>query len=161
LSFSDTLRSKPATRTGNFVGTKLVDSLYRGSADDSVGNVIESLLPADVVIYDAVGFEPLDDAGAQLLFHFAAAAYERRSLAVASHWPFDQWGYFLPNETTEVSLLDRLIRHSVVVVLTDGESFRTREVRQGGAGRTAQARPKQPGLWDFVLGQNLRPELGH
>ncbi|MGH7733200.1 MAG: ATP-binding protein, partial [Gemmatimonadales bacterium] len=34
----------------------------------------------------------------------------------ASHWPFDQWGRFLPEHTTAVSLLDRLLHHSIVVV---------------------------------------------
>ena len=117
-----------------FVATELVDSLYRGLADNSVGKVVESVLRADVVICDEIGFAPLDDTGAQLLFRFVAAAYERRSLAIASHWPFEQWGHFLPNETTAVSLLDRLIHHSIVVV-TDGESFRMREARQRGGGR--------------------------
>jgi len=114
-----------------FVATDLVDALYTGLADNSVGKVIESVLRADVVICDEIGFAPLDDDGAQLLFRFVAAAYERRSLAIASHWPFEQWGHFLPNETTAVSLLDRLIHHSIVVV-TDGESFRMREARQRG-----------------------------
>jgi hypothetical protein len=61
------------------------------------------------------------------------AAYERRSLAVASHWPFDQWGRFLPEHTTAAALLIRLLHHAVVVV-TSGESFRLRESRtRGGA----------------------------
>ena len=53
-----------------------------------------------------MGFAPLDDTGAQLLFRVVAAAYERRALGIASHWPFDQWGRFLPEHTTAVSLLD-------------------------------------------------------
>jgi hypothetical protein len=32
----------------------------------------------------------LDRRGAELLFRLVAAAYERRSLAVASHWPFEK-----------------------------------------------------------------------
>jgi len=120
-----------------FAATELVEILYRGLADNSVGKVIESILRADVVICDEVGFAPLDDTGAQLLFRFVAAAYERRSLAIASHWPFEDWGHFLPNATTAVSLLDRLLHHAIVVV-TDGESFRMREARQRGGGR----RPK-------------------
>ncbi len=62
--------------------------------------------------------------GAQLLFQFAfqfAAAHERRSLGVASHWPFGSWGRFLPEYTTAMALLDRLPHHSVVVV-TSGDS---------------------------------------
>jgi hypothetical protein len=83
---------------------------------------------------DRRGFAPLDDTGAQLLFRFVAAAYERRALGVGSHWPFDQWGRFLPEHTTAVSLLDRLLHHSNVVV-TEGESFRMREARSRGGGR--------------------------
>ncbi|MGH9382558.1 MAG: IS21-like element helper ATPase IstB, partial [Thermoanaerobaculia bacterium] len=103
-------------RVRYFAAAELVDTLYRGLADNSVGRVIEAILRADAVIIDELGFAPLDHTGAQLLFRFVAAAYERRSLAVASHWPFEEWGRFLPEQTTAVSLLDRLTHHSVVVV---------------------------------------------
>ena len=126
-------------RVRYFTAAELVETLYRGLADNSVGKVIDQTLRADVVIVDEIGFAPLDDAGAQLLFRFVAAAYERVSLGIGSHWPFDQWGRFLPEHTTAVSLLDRLLHHSVVVI-TDGESFRMREARQQGGGR----RPRKP-----------------
>jgi DNA replication protein DnaC len=124
-------------RVRYFTAPELVDTLYRGLADNSVGKVIDQLLRADLVIVDEIGFAPLDDAGAQLLFRLVAAAYERVPLGIASHWPFDQWGRFLPEETTAVSLLDRLLHHGIVV-LTDGESFRMREARQRGGGRTTR-----------------------
>ena len=82
---------------------------------------------------DEVGFAPLDDTGAQLLFRVVAAAYERRALGIASHWPFEQWGRFLPEHTAAVSLLDRLLHHAIIVV-TEGDSYRMREARtKGGA----------------------------
>ena len=111
-----------------FAAVELVESLYRALADNSVGRVIDEILDADFIILDEMGFYPLDDIGCQLLFRFVAAAYERRSLGVASHWPFESWGRFLPERTTAVSLLDRLLHHSVVVVTT-GESFRLREAK--------------------------------
>ena len=46
-----------------------------------VGRLIDGLLRADLVIVDELGFAPLDDTGAQLLFRFVAAAYERRTWA--------------------------------------------------------------------------------
>ena len=120
-------------RVRYFTAAELVEALYRGLADNSVGRVIDNLLRADLVLVDELGFAPLDDTGAQLLFRFVAAAYERRALGIGSHWPFDQWGRFLPEHTTAVSLLDRLLHHSIVVV-TEGESFRMREARaRGGA----------------------------
>ena len=81
-----------------------------------------------------VGFAPLDSTGSQLLFRFVAAAYERRSLAIASHWPFEEWGRFLPEHSTAVSLLDRLLHHNNLVA-TDGESYRMREARNRQGGR--------------------------
>jgi DNA replication protein DnaC len=114
-----------------FTAADLVETLYRGLADNSVGRVIENLLRSDLILVDEVGFAPLDDTGAQLLFRLVSAAYERRALGVASHWPFEQWGRFLPEHTTAVSLLDRLLHHASVVV-TDGDSYRMREARQRG-----------------------------
>ncbi len=111
-----------------FTAADLVETLYRGLADNSVGKVIDTLLRADLIICDEMGFAPLDDTGAQLLFRFVAAAYERRSLALASHWAFDQWGRFLPEHTTAVSMLDRLLHHASVVI-TDGESHRMRQAK--------------------------------
>jgi DNA replication protein DnaC len=111
-----------------FTAADLVETLYRGLADNSVGRTIDTLLRNDLIIIDEVGFAPLDDTGTQLLFRFVAAAYERRALGIGSHWPFDQWGRFLPEHTTAVSLLDRLLHHSIVVV-TEGESFRMRQAR--------------------------------
>jgi DNA replication protein DnaC len=108
-----------------FTAADLVDTLYRGLADNSVGKIIDTLLRADLVICDEIGFAPLDDTGTQLLFRLVAAAYERRSLAVASHWPFEQWGRFLPEHTTAASILDRLLHHATVVI-TDGDSYRMR-----------------------------------
>jgi DNA replication protein DnaC len=61
------------------------------------------------------------------------AADERRALGIASHWSFEEWGRFLPEHTTAVSLLDRLLHHATTVV-TSGQSYRMREAetRTGG-----------------------------
>ena len=112
-------------RVRYFTAADLIDTLYRGLADNTVGKVIDTLLRADVLIIDEVGFAPLDDTGTQLLFRLVAAAYERRSLAIGSHWPFEQWGRFLPEHTTAASILDRLLHHATVVV-TEGDSYRMR-----------------------------------
>jgi DNA replication protein DnaC len=105
-----------------FTAAELVENLYRGHADNSVGRLIETVLRNDLVILDEVGFAPL---------------YERRSLAIASHWPFEEWGRFLPEHSTAVSLLDRLLHHNNVVA-TDGESYRMKEARTRSGGRPSK-----------------------
>ena len=122
-------------RVRYFSAATLVEALYRGLADNSVGRLIDGLVRHDLLIIDEMGFAPLDPVGTQLLFRLVAAAYERRSLAIASHWPFDQWGHFLPEQATAVALLDRLLHHATVVV-TAGESYRMREARTRGGGET-------------------------
>jgi DNA replication protein DnaC len=116
-------------RVRYFSAVELVETLYRGLADNSVGRVLEGILRADLILIDEIGFAPMDNTGAQLFFRLVAAAYERRSLGIASHWPFEEWGRFLPDHATAVSLLDRLLHHNVLVV-TEGESFRMKEARQ-------------------------------
>lgn len=112
-----------------YTAADLIETLYRGTADNTVGKSIDLMLRNDLIIIDEVGFAPLDDVGTQLLFRIVAAAYERRSLAIASHWPFDQWGRFLPEHTTAVSILDRLLHHATVVV-TQGQSYRMKDAQQ-------------------------------
>ena len=129
-------------RVRSFVAADLVEALYRGLADNTVGKVIDQLLRADLILVDELGFAPLDETGTHLLFRLVAAAYERRSLGIASHWPFEDWGRFLPVQTTAASLLDRLLHHAVVVV-TPGESFRLREARHRSA-RTLGRPPTAP-----------------
>ena len=122
-------------RVRYFTAAELVETLYRGLADNSVGRVIETILRADLILIDEIGFAPLDDNGTQLFFRFVAAAYERRSLGIGSHWPFEEWGRFLPEHTTAVSLLDRLLHHAVVVA-THGESYRMKQAATRGAPTT-------------------------
>ena len=122
-------------RVRYFTATELIETLYRALADNSVGKVITGILKADLILIDEIGFAPMDGTGAELFFRIVAAAYERRALGVASHWPFEDWGKFLPEHTTAVSLLDRLLHHRVIVI-TDGESFRMKEARQKGGSPT-------------------------
>jgi DNA replication protein DnaC len=121
-------------RVRYFTAAELVETLYRGLADNSVGRVIDTVLRNDLILVDELGFAPLDDTGAQLLFRFIAAAYERRSIGIGSHWPFESWGRFLPEHTTAVSMLDRLLHHCHTVV-TDGDSYRMKEARANGGTR--------------------------
>lgn len=130
-------------RVRYFAAIDLVESLYRGLADNSVGRILDGLSRCDLVIIDELGFAPLDATGSQLFFRFVASAYERRSVAVASHWPFEEWGRFIPETVTAASLLDRILHHASVVV-TSGESFRMREARSRAAPRAKAVSVAKP-----------------
>jgi hypothetical protein len=49
------------------VAADLIETLYRGLADNTVGTVISRLLRNELILIDELGFAPLDDTGSQLL----------------------------------------------------------------------------------------------
>jgi DNA replication protein DnaC len=113
-----------------FTAIDLVEHLYRAVADNTVGKAVEQICRNDLIIIDEIGFAPLDHTGCQLLFRLVSAGYERRSIAIGSHTPFEQWGRFLPDQPTAVSLLDRLCHHAHIIT-TSGDSYRLTH-RTGG-----------------------------
>jgi len=120
-------------RVRYFLAPALVETLYSGLADNSVGRILDQLSRLDLLIIDELGFSPLDQTGAQLLFRLVSATYEHHALALASHWPFQDWGRFFPEQNTAVALLDSILHHATVVV-TSGESYRLREARSRSGG---------------------------
>ena len=145
-------------RVRYFTAPDLVETLYRGLADNSVGKTIDTLLRNDLIIVDEVGFAPLDDTGTQLLFRLVAAAYERRALAIASHWSFEDWGRFLPEHTPAVSLLDRLLHHATTVVTAESPTGCARPEPPKEDTRT---RPDQPQGWGLLVDHQRGLLLGH
>ena len=162
VAHPDRPRASPPIHAGHkvryFTAADLVETLYRGLADNTVGKIIESLLRVDLIILDELGFAPLDDTGTQLLFRLVAGAYERRSLAIGSHWPFEEWGRFLPEQTTAVSILDRLLHHATVVI-TDGQSYRMKDAQHR---KETPNRPKNHRTgWGLLSGHQRGLQLGH
>ena len=118
-------------RVRYFTAAEVVEHLWRATADNTVGRTIEQLCRNQLLIIDEIGFAPLDHTGCQLLFRLVAAAYEKRSLAIGSHSPFENWGRFLPDQPTAVSLLDRLCHHAHIITTT-GDSYRLTHRTTGG-----------------------------
>ena len=58
-------------RVRYFSAVELVETLYRGLADNSVGRVLEQILKADLILIDEIGFAPMDNTGAQLFFRWS------------------------------------------------------------------------------------------
>jgi DNA replication protein DnaC len=118
-------------RVRYYTAIELVEDLWRAQADNTVGKTIEAICRHDLIVIDEIGFAPLDHTGCQLLFRLISAAYEKRSVAIASHTPFQDWGRFLPDQPTAVSLLDRLCHHAHIIT-TSGDSYRLTHRTTGG-----------------------------
>jgi hypothetical protein len=117
-------QSRPVIRL-SAIATRVVAWVAKLIADGYVGSTVRQIHRV---------FRSCWPTGAQPLFRFVAAAYERRSLGIASHWPFESWGRFLPENTTAVGMLDRLLHHCHTVV-TDGDSCQMKHARANGGTR--------------------------
>ncbi len=110
-------------RVRYYTAIELIEQLWRGQADNTIGRTIEQVCRNDLIIIDEIGFAPLEHILSQLLFRLISAAYEKRSVAIASHTPFEDWGRFLPDQPTAVAILDRLCHHAHIIT-TSGDSYR-------------------------------------
>jgi DNA replication protein DnaC len=62
-----------------------------------------------LLIIDELGYVPLSQTGAELLFEVFSQRYERGSTVVTSNLPFDEWTSVFSSERLTGALLDRLM----------------------------------------------------
>jgi len=84
------------------------------------------LLP-QVLILDEVGYLPIDQHGADLLFQTISQRYEQGSIILTTNKTFKLWPAIFNNDSTITSaVLDRLLHHAETIVI-EGSSFRMKD----------------------------------
>ena len=86
-----------------------------------------------LLIIDELGFVPLSQTGAELLFELISQRYERGATLITSNLPFDEWTETLGSERLTGALLDR-ITHHVNILEMNGDSYRLAQSRARKAG---------------------------
>ena len=94
-----------------------------------------------LLIVDELGYVPLSQVGAELLFEVFSQRYERGSVIVTSNLPFEEWPSVFRSERLTGALLDRLTHH-VHILEMNGDSYRLRQ-SAGRRRRTAGADQNQ------------------
>jgi DNA replication protein DnaC len=92
-----------------------------------------------LLIIDELGYVPLSQVGAELLFEVFSQRYERGSTIVTSNLPFEEWTSVFRSERLTGALLDRLTHH-VHILEMNGDSYRLKQ----SAGRRRAAKAEQP-----------------
>ncbi len=110
----------------------LVNELVEARQQNAVKRVLARWLRYDVIVLDEVGYVPLAEIGAELLFQVFAERAERAALIVTTNLPFSEWTQVFPNPRLCKALLDRITDRAHIIE-TGTESYRFRrtlEVRQ-------------------------------
>ena len=92
-----------------------------------------------LLIIDELGYVPLSQTGAELLFEVFSQRYERGATIVTSNLPFDEWTSVFGSERLTGALLDRLTHH-VHILEMNGESYRLAQSRR----RSRRSPPDTP-----------------
>jgi len=101
----------------------------RHRPDDSVTKAVKRVLKADLIVVDDFGLLPVPAEAAEALFRVIDAAYERRSIAISSNIHPGGFDELLPTTIASAGV-DRFMHHAHVVV-TEGDSYRFAEARDG------------------------------
>jgi DNA replication protein DnaC len=88
---------------------------------------LKKYLRPRLLILDEVGYLPIDQHGADLLFQVISQRYERGSIVLTTNKPFKQWPSIFNNDSTiTAAVLDRLLHHAETILL-EGVSYRMKD----------------------------------
>ena len=117
----------------------LVTELHEAHDERRLLRLQRQLAGYKLLIIDELGYVPLSQTGAELLFEVFSQRYERGSVIVTSNLPFDEWTAVFGSERLTGALLDRLTHHLHILEM-NGDSFRLKHSRgQRAADKQSQA----------------------
>jgi len=102
----------------------LVHELVEARDEKRLLRLQRQLIGHKLLIVDELGYVPLSQTGAELLFEVFSQRYERGSTIVTSNLPFDEWTSVFGSERLTGALLDRLTHH--VHILDERRELQTR-----------------------------------
>src|SRR5438132_2237453 len=105
---------------------------------------------------DEVGYLPIDQRGADLLFQIISQRYERGSIVLTTNKAFKQWpSIFNGDSTITAAVLDRLLHHAETVLI-EGSSYRMKDRIESSKTSSPFTRSHALIESDFQTGQSIR-----
>ena len=104
-----------------------INTLSVAQAQGALKTQLKRYLSPALLILDEVGYLPIDQRGADLLFQVISQRYERGSIVITSNKAFKQWPSIFNGDSTITSaVLDRLLHHAETVII-EGSSYRMKD----------------------------------
>ena len=114
---------------GFYAAAALVHELLEARDEKRLLRLQRQVAGYKLLIIDELGYVPLSQTGAELLFEIFSQRYERGSTIVTSNLPFDEWTSVFGSERLTGALLDRLTHH-VHILEMNGDSYRLNQSKR-------------------------------
>jgi DNA replication protein DnaC len=101
----------------------LVNELVEAKQQLGLRRVLARWDRYDLIALDEVGYVPLAELGAELLFQVIAARAEKAAVILTTNLPFSEWTQVIPNARLCKALLDRVTDRATIIE-TGTESYR-------------------------------------
>jgi DNA replication protein DnaC len=103
----------------------LVNELVEAQHDNQLSRVLRKYGRYELVAIDELGYVPLANVGAELLFQVVSERSERAAIIVTTNLPFSEWTQVFKNARLCKALLDR-VTDGAHILETGTESYRFR-----------------------------------
>jgi DNA replication protein DnaC len=105
--------------------TALVNELVEAKNQNQLRRTLARWLRYQVIAIDEVGYVPLAEVGAELLFQVIAERAERATVIITTNLPFSEWTQVFTNARLCKAVLDRITDRAHIIE-TGTESYRFR-----------------------------------
>ena len=129
-------RQKRRVRFATAAG--LVNELVEAQHYNQLGRTLNRWARYDLICIDEVGYVPLAELGAELLFQVVSERAERAAVIITTNLPFSEWTQVFTNARLCKALLDRLTDRAHIIE-TGAESYRFRRTLEGRKGKSGAA----------------------
>ena len=118
----------------------LVNELLEAQHQNQLGRALSRWARYDLVCIDELGYVPLAELGAELLFQVISDRAEKASVLITTNLPFSEWTKVFTNARLCKALLDRLTDRAHIID-TGSESYRFRRTleRRNNAAEASEA----------------------
>lgn len=107
----------------------LVNELVEAKQQMQLRRVLARWERYELIALDEVGYVPLAEVGAELLFQVVADRAEKAALILTTNLPFSEWTQVIPNTRLCKALLDRITDRAHIIE-TGTESYRFRRTME-------------------------------
>lgn len=121
---------------------QMLGELAAQDGDNALRRRLKHYAHPDVLVIDEIGYLSYGNRHADLLFNIINRRYELKPTIVTTNRPFAEWSEVFPNAACVVSIVDRLVHHSEILVI-EGGSYRMKEAKESAARKKKAPKPRR------------------